>query len=66
MAKTVFDVLKEKLDEEIESNTSFIANGSPKDYAGYRETVGLLRGLGHSRQIVEDLQRNYMREDEDD
>ena len=31
MAKTVFDVLKDKLNEQIESATLFLQSGGPKD-----------------------------------
>ena len=65
MAKTVFDVLKNKIDEDISSAQSFLSAGSPKDYANYREVVGLIRGLEASKQHIEDLSRNYMEEDDD-
>ncbi len=65
MAKTVFDVLTQKIDEDISSATQFLAGGSAKDFAGYKEIVGLIRGLEASKQYVEDLSRNYMDEDND-
>ena len=65
MAKTVFDVLTQKIDEDISSTTQFLAGGSAKDFAGYKEIVGLIRGLEASKQYVEDLSRNYMDEDND-
>jgi hypothetical protein len=65
MAKTVFDVLTDKIDEQISSATQFLAGGSPKDYAGYREVVGLIRGLEASKSHIEDLSRNYMDNDDD-
>ena len=65
MAKTVFDVLKQKLDEDISSATSFLSGGSAKDFAGYKEIVGLVRGLEASKQYIEDLSRNYM-DDQDE
>ncbi len=65
MAKTVFDVLTQKIDEDISSATQFLAGGSAKDFAGYKEVVGLIRGLEASKQYVEDLSRNYMEEDDD-
>ena len=65
MAKTVFDVLKQKLDEDISSATSFLAGGSAKDFAGYKEIVGLVRGLEASKQYIEDLAKNYMENDDD-
>jgi len=65
MAKTVFDVLKDKLDGDISSAQSFLNAGSAKDYASYREIVGLIRGLEASKLYVEDLARNYMENDDD-
>ena len=65
MAKTVFDVLTRKIDEDISSAQSFLTAGSPKDYANYREVVGLIRGLETSKSHVEDLAKNYMENDDD-
>ena len=66
MAKTVFDVLKQKIDEDISSATAFLAGGSAKDFAGYKEIVGLIRGLEASKGYVEDLSRSYMEDDDDE
>lgn len=65
MAKTVFDVLNERIDEQISSAQVFLNSGSAKDYANYREVVGLIRGLETSKQFVEDLSRNFMDDDDD-
>jgi uncharacterized protein (UPF0297 family) len=65
MAKTVFDVLNDKIDESISSAKSFLTAGSPKDYANYREVVGLIRGLETSKSYMEDLAKNYMENDDD-
>ena len=65
MAKTVFDVLTNNIDEQISSAQRFLSGGSPKDYAEYREVVGLIRGLEASKSYVEDLARNYMENDDD-
>ena len=65
MAKTVFDVLKDKIEDDISSAQSFLTAGSSKDYAHYREVVGLIRGLEASKSYVEDLARNYMENDDD-
>ena len=64
MAKTVFNVLINKLDEDISSATQFLSGGSAKDFAGYKEIVGLIRGFVASKQHIEDLSRN-MEEDDD-
>jgi len=65
MAKTVFDVLKDKIDDDISSAQSFLNAGSPKDYANYREVVGLIRGLEATKSYIEDLAQNYMDDDYD-
>lgn len=65
MAKTVFDVLKDKIDDDISSAQSFLNAGSAKDYADYREVVGLIRGLEATKSYIEDLAKNYMDDDDD-
>jgi hypothetical protein len=65
VAKTVFDVLTDRIDDQISSATQFLTGGSPKDYAAYREIVGLIRGLEASKSYIEDLSRNYMDNDDD-
>jgi hypothetical protein len=65
MAKTVFDVLKDKIDDNISSAQSFLSGGSAKDFADYREVVGLIRGLEASKSYIEDLAKNYMEDDDD-
>ena len=65
MAKTVFDVLKDRIHDDISSAQSFLNAGSPKDYANYREVVGLIRGLEATKSYIEDLAKNYMDDDDD-
>ena len=57
MAKTVFDVLIQQIEEQKLSSTQFLTSGGPKDYAQYKEVTGLIRGLGVSIGIIEDLVR---------
>ena len=65
MAKTVFDVLKEKLEDDKSSAQKFLGGGGSKDFAAYKEVVGLIRGLEAGINYVEDLAKNYM-DNEDD
>ena len=65
MAKTVYDVLIEKMDEDVRSSVEFLVAGSAKDYAEYREIVGRIRGLRLGMGATEDLKRSQM-EDNDD
>ena len=36
MAKTVFDVLKNKIEDDMSSATEFLSNGGAKDFAQYK------------------------------
>lgn len=65
MANTVFDVLTKQIEDATSSAQEFLENGSATDYAGYREVVGLIRGLQTSLSYVKDLSRNYMDDDND-
>ena len=65
MAKTVFDVPTQQIEEQKLSSTQFLISGGPKDFAQYKEVTGLIRGLEVSRQLIEDLSRNQMEEDND-
>jgi hypothetical protein len=65
MARTVFDVLKQNIGDQIAASSEFLAAGGAKDFAQYRETVGLIRGLEASLQYVADLSRNLENDDDD-
>ena len=65
MAKTVFDVLNEKIDEHKRSAMEFLADGGCKDFAHYKNLCGLIQGLSLAKREIGDLTRNFM-EDEDD
>jgi hypothetical protein len=66
MPKTVFDVLKERIEVDRTSAMEFLAGGSPKDYAQYKEVCGLVRGLRTALSHIEDLSRNYLEDDNDE
>ena len=63
MAKTVFDVLIEQIEEQKESSVKFLTSGGPKDFSQYKEVTGLVRGLESSISIIKALQRNQFEED---
>lgn len=65
MAKTVFDVLIDRISDDAASARDFLTAGSAKEYSEYREVVGLIRGLESAIMAIQDLSRNYM-EDEND
>jgi len=65
MAKTVFDVLNEKITELKSSSEEFLNSGAAKDFAGYREVCGVIRGLDAALREINDLSRNYMDDNND-
>lgn len=65
MAKTVFEVLVEKITDQKRSSEDFIQSGAAKDYAAYKEVCGVLRGLDTALREINDLSRNYMEETDD-
>ena len=64
MAKTVLDVLKERLEDDKSSAVEFLTAVGAKDFAMYKETTGLVRGLETCLQYIEDLSRNLEYEDD--
>mgnify|MGYP003116231456 CR=1 len=65
MAKTVYDVLIDKIEADMASAQDFLNAGSAKDYANYREIVGLIRGLRSSITHIQDLSRKQLEGDDD-
>ena len=65
MAKTVYDVLIEKHEEDVASSTQFLVGGGAKDFAEYREVVGRIRVLQLAIQTTKDLLRS-MEDNEDE
>ena len=65
MGLTVLDILKKNIEEQKLTSIQFLTSGGPKDYAQYKEVTGLIRGLEVSKQLIEDLSRNQMEEDDD-
>jgi len=65
MAKTVFDVLIEKLMEHRESHVDFLASGKASSFDVYQEQCGLIRGLDIALRDINDLARNYMEDAND-
>ena len=64
MAKTVFDVLKERIQSDKASALQFLGNGGAKVFTMYKETTGLIRGLETCLGHVEDLSRKMEYDDE--
>ena len=65
MAKTVFDVLIDKIAAHKNAVAESLISGAGKDYAEYRELCGLIRGLETAQREVHDLAQTYLEEDND-
>lgn len=65
MAKTVFDVLNEKLVLAMKDQEVFVTSGGAKTFEAYKEACGVIRGLTRAQQEVQDLAKNFM-EDSDE
>jgi len=65
VAKTVFEVLRTTLGDEITRVRAHLAEGNAKDYATYKELCGVLRGLTHAVVVVSDLEHNYLDNEND-
>lgn len=63
MAKTVFDVLIDKFEEDVASSTQFLIGGGAKCFDDYREVVGRIRGLQLAIQATKDLAHAQMEDD---
>ena len=64
MAATVLDVLKERIESDRDSALQFLGGGGAKDFAMYKETTGLIRGLETCLGHVEDLSPKMEYDDE--
>jgi len=65
MAKTVYDVLVDKITAHIAAVADSVASGAAKDYAEYRDLCGLIRGLETAKREILDLAQQYMEQDDD-
>ena len=63
---TVFEVLFEKIDEEVKSVSEALANGSAKTYDEYQKLCGVIKGLHTANMFIEDLRRKTEEKYEDD
>lgn len=65
MAKTVFDVLVDKITAHLNAVADSLASGAAKDYAEYRDLCGLIRGLETAKREILDLAQYQMESDDD-
>jgi hypothetical protein len=66
MAKTVFDVLEEKIAAQQRNFEEHLSSGGAKDFPEYRDTCGVIRGLAIARRELSDLLRVYKEQNDDD
>jgi len=65
LAKTVFEVLRNRLEDEISRVQDYLSEGKVSDYATYKELCGVIRGLTHAVDAISDLEQNYLDQDND-
>jgi len=59
MAKTLFEVLEDKIDALIEPAKNAAITGAAEDFAAYRDLCGFIRGLNSAKMEIKDLADNY-------
>lgn len=62
---TELELLKRHNDEFRNQAVERLVGGAAKDYAEYRELVGVIRGLDHANSSIQDLVRRLKEEDDD-
>lgn len=66
MAKTIFQVINEKLDGHKEHARDALMSGGAQDFAAYKELCGLIRGLETAQREVADLAKQIMEDNDDE
>jgi len=59
---TEIELLKKQNDEFRQSAIDKLMSGAVKDYAEYRELVGVIRGLDHANYNLQDLKQRIERQ----
>lgn len=62
---TVFELIRQNLDKEIEAFSDKLLSGTLSDYAEYRSMTGTIRGLRIALSEIDRRERAYL-EGEDD
>jgi hypothetical protein len=65
VAKTVYDVLFDRITAHVGAVAESITSGAAKDYAEYRELCGLIRGLETAKREIADLAQHQLESDDD-
>lgn len=53
--QSAIDYLQGKLDEQAHIVSGHLTRGAVKDYAEYQRLCGVIQGLSHAKQIIDDL-----------
>tara|TARA_R110000796_G_scaffold29278_3_gene79264 strand:- start:176 stop:370 length:195 start_codon:yes stop_codon:yes gene_type:complete len=64
MAKSVFEILHDKVDADAKAIAGALAAGHASDYSEYQYMVGRIRGLSSVKDHIDALNKTYM-SDED-
>jgi translation initiation factor 1 (eIF-1/SUI1) len=62
---TQLDLLQKQNEEFRQQAINSLIGGAAKDYAEYRELVGVIRGLSHANLNIQDLLRKLKSNDDD-
>jgi hypothetical protein len=65
MAKSIFEVITDEIQETLKSVESSLAGGRASDYAAYREMIGRIQALRSIQSYITELSRNYMEQEDD-
>ncbi|HMA78313.1 MAG TPA: hypothetical protein VKP88_04255 [Candidatus Paceibacterota bacterium] len=66
MASTVFDVLKQKITEQISDTETYLSGGGPKNFPEYTRCVGRIESLQQVLGDVKQLEKSYIEDDDDE
>lgn len=61
---TEFDLIQKQNEDYRQRAIESLINGAAKDYAEYRELVGVIRGLNHANFNIQDLVRRIKENDD--
>lgn len=65
MARTVYDVLLERITAHQSAVADSVVSGAARDFAEYRELCGLIRGLETAKREISDLAQQQLESDND-
>ena len=58
------DLFRKKIEEEAQLIVNDIAGGGPSDYPEYKEQVGRINGLICAKRILNELEDEYLKQEE--